>query len=580
MPPQDSNTSKINTPSTGANVPDDKELREDWNKLSHEDKDRYFSSLPAKDQAEFAWRVGLFDSKLPINVSAPLKSGSIPWMKQKAYALTDWVANQLPTVGGVAGGVVGGAIGEAADVFGGGVPGAIAGSGAGGGMGDAARQFIQHKTGYDQFEDPATKTIGARTLTAAKQAGGQAAGEATGQLLGTWMRPTLERSLAKLYHAGGIGYGDGMGEGRLKTVINDLIAQEKMPGGKSTTVKDLVNLIGETKKDIGARADAALSAPVTVGNHTIPLRDVAPNPTDISNLIKRFATKDPGIVKRASLAGSDPSVTAAKKYMQMVKDRALTFEQHPWTYGELATERMRINRELEDYYSMTPGEKQNFLKENPLFEVDKAIAEHIRNVTYPEMDKAANLPLGTTAKLQTKRGVLIGMDNEVRKTLGTLQDKTVKAQGEGIVDKVSPSMYLTSEGKPGGSFHRIQRLLHTPNGVASADKKVSQAFGHAPLTKVRKGLSSVPGMQIMDLPLRELSNPDYKDPDKKDDGTPDPQSSVAKPRELMEKAKQLNPAANGQVAYTHYAVNPQTQHRIGSHSGQEWFDVETGQQVA
>jgi len=57
-------------------------------------------------------------------------------------------------------------------------------------------------------------------------------------------------------------------------------------------------------------------------------------------------------------------------------------------------------------------------------------------------------------------------------------------------------------------------------------------------------------------------------------------SSVSKPKDLIEKAKQLNPTANGQTAYTHYAVNPATGHRIGSRSGREWFDVQTGARVA
>ena len=50
--------------------------------------------------------------------------------------------------------------------------------------------------------------------------------------------------------------------------------------------------------------------------------------------------------------------------------------------------------------------------------------------------------------------------------------------------------------------------------------------------------------------------------------TPGPQSSV-KP-----------PAAQGQVAYNHIAVNPVNGHRIGSSDGITWRDIQTGQQVA
>lgn len=56
-------------------------------------------------------------------------------------------------------------------------------------------------------------------------------------------------------------------------------------------------------------------------------------------------------------------------------------------------------------------------------------------------------------------------------------------------------------------------------------------------------------------------------------------SSVATPQELRNKAKQLNPSAQGQVSYNHNAVNPRTGHLIGSHDGTSWYDHQTGAQV-
>lgn len=526
-------------------------------------------------------------SKEPVNFSAPLTRGSIPWMKEKAHQFLNWTVNQIPTVEAAGTGFAGGLIGEAVEPAGGGIPGAVAGAGIGGAHGAHDRQRVIDAFNLDPYAKP--KTMREQLGDMTKEGLYQAGAELVGAGIGKAMRPALESSLAKLYSAGGIDYGEGTGEGRLKTVAEDLMKSEKA-SGKAVTVKDFIDVIGKAKDDTGKIADAALSAPVNVGGRTVLLRDMSPNPTPLANLIKGFATKDAGLVKRASLAGTDRSVTAAKKYMQMIKDRALTFEQKPWTYGELARERMRINQELSDFYGMTPGEKQAFLKANPLFEVDKAIADHIRDVSYPEMDKAAGFAKGTTKKLQEKRGILMQMDTEVRKNLNKLQNKTVQAQGEGFVDKVSPSGYLTSEGKPGASLHRVQRLVHTPNGIASANKKVSQAFGHAPLTVARKNIASPAGSkelgnQILTMPLQILINPPWKkfEPTPKpsdDEATPEPQSSVATPKELIDRAKQFNPAAQGQVAYNHVAVNPVNGHRIGSHDGNSWYDHATGEQVA
>ena len=58
------------------------------------------------------------------------------------------------------------------------------------------------------------------------------------------------------------------------------------------------------------------------------------------------------------------------------------------------------------------------------------------------------------------------------------------------------------------------------------------------------------------------------------------QSSAAPgPKELLQKAKGLNPVAQGQTAFNHVAVNPATGHRIGS-NGNGWFDIQTGAKVA
>jgi hypothetical protein len=51
---------------------------------------------------------------------------------------------------------------------------------------------------------------------------------------------------------------------------------------------------------------------------------------------------------------------------------------------------------------------------------------------------------------------------------------------------------------------------------------------------------------------------------------PGPQSSITPP---------VSPAAQGQVAYAHTAVNPETGHRVVSRDGRIWIDPNTGQQV-
>ena len=69
-----------------------------------------------------------------------------------------------------------------------------------------------------------------------------------------------------------------------------------------------------------------------------------------------------------------------------------------------------------------------------------------------------------------------------------------------------------------------------------------------------------------------LSTRPTRKPPAKSDDSDGPQSSVAPtstPKELMEKAKRMAPAGQGQVAYNHLAVNPKTGHRIASADGKQ-----------
>lgn len=571
-----------NAPDTPAPKDDFAPIRDHFNSAPEEEQKSFLGKLSAEDRVDFATKMGWFGHAS--SVSAPPKTGSIDWMKEKAQNFLTWSANQLPTVGGVGGGIGGAAIGGASTAGAGGeFPGAVIGAAAGGGAGEVARQYILHKQGYDKYDDPASKTLGKRALGVAAEAGGQAAGEIVGQGLGKLLRPTLERSLAKLYYAGGIKYGNALGKGDLETVIHDLIATEKSGAGKATTVGDLLGVIKQTKDDIGRKVDLQLALPINQNGRTVMLGQAHANSTPIVNAINSMATADPSIVKEAHLnpAGKEAA------YLEHIRKEALKFSQTPWTYQELTSKRIRLNNELEPLYTLPPGEQRKYLLENPNLAVAKAQADAIRDVIYPKMDLLSGKPMGTTAEMQGKRGSLMSIENQVNEHLSKLKTNARQAKGAPPMEKVNVSTYGTTGGKPGLAFHRLTGLVHTPDPESKANRQVAKAFVHGVGPNIRKVLSTKPGQELMSLPvrllakpLRELVNP-TQDDDKK---TPEPQSSSVtppSPKELMEKAKHINnPAATGQVAYAHTAVNPQNGHRIGSHDGQTWFDHVTGSQVA
>lgn len=592
MPPQDSNKPDKSTPAipqASGSAPltvksglsdENKAMREDWNKLSKAKQNSYFDSLPVKDRDEFAMRIGLY-GPIQTTIGPGPKTGSIPWMKEKAGQILAFGANQLPTIGGVSGGLSGGAIGTAIAPESGVAPvtGAVIGSGVGGGIGEGVRQKIFDLTGANDFEDPETKTWGARFKSMAKEGAGQAAGELLGQGSGKVLRLTLERSLAKLYYAGGLKYGDPLGGGDMEKVIHDVMATEKA-GSKATTVGDLLGVIKQTKKDIGNEVDVQMVQGIRQNGQVVPLGKAHADTTPVVNAVNSLLTADPSIVKRAAIdkAGKEEA------FLRRVKKEALAFQQHLWTYEELTSERIRLNNELAPLYTLPPGEQRVYLLDHPDLAIKKKMAEAIRDVIYPQMDSVANWPKGTTALLQNKRGALMSLENQVTEHLSDIMTKARQAKGAPLTEKTNISSYGTSAGKPGFAIHRLTGIVHTPNPEFKADKKVAQAFGNTVGSKARLFFASPAGSpalgnELLSMPLRELVNPSQPKKPEDQDAPVGPQSSVARPKELIEKAKRLNPSAQGQTAYAHTAVNPQTGHKIGS-NGNGWYDIQTGAKVA
>ena len=527
------------------------------------------------------------------------------WMKQKALGLLNWGQENLSNIAGPfgahAGRIAGAAIGEyVAPESGpigpefGGYAGEVSGASIAGAGAEAVRQGLEHVEGVDKYNEPWRNTWAERRRRIIHAGIDQAIAQGVGIGIGKALRPTLDRSIKNLYDAGKLEYGNPLRKGTLESVIDDIEKTERVgakAGKPAVTVRDLYDNITGLKKEIDTEVSSKMSLPINQGGKIVPLKDATPNPIPLVDLINDFSKKDI-IVHRASLSGADPKITAARKYQQMVKDRALYFQQPGWTYGRLSAERQAINDELYRYYKMDDAGKEQFLKDHPLFEIDKAIAKYIRDVTYPAMDTLSGQPIGTTAGLQLKSGSLKDLKSQLLDNM----EKIYTESRQGATNGMNIGGYATPSGV-GVGLHRLPMKLGANDVERQANTKVSRAFGHSFDAWSRKKAttpfgSEVWGDNILSLPVRALigyrdsgilsTRPNRKPPAKSDDSD-GPQSSVAPtstPKELMEKAKRLAPAGQGQVAYNHLAVNPKTGHRIASADGKQWYDAQTGQQVA
>jgi hypothetical protein len=460
-----------------------KSLADQWSGLSQDQRDQVLKQLSPAETEQLAGQLGWF--RHPATVSGGPAPGSIGWLKEKAMTLRDKAIKELPTVGGIAGGLLG--AGAGAETGPGAIGTAALGAAAGGGLGEDARQAL---TEHFHHED-ARMTAGQSAKGIAGQAVWQGASEAAGQALGKALRPTLERAVNKLYYAGNLGPHE-----EIEPVMDEILRTERMPGNNASTVGGFVDVLNKTKGRIGQEVDMSMRQLVPSGGKMVPLASVETVPAQVSNRLMQLTTAHP----------SEIELNPAK--MRMLRQRALLY-QKPRSFGWLNDRRIVLNNHLQPFYSIAnPADKARFLFEHPELEADKAETDALRDAVYPAMDKAAKKPAGYFENLQRKRGAIMAVDKAVMRNLDELTARTKRAKGAPALEKAGVSAYGTASGKPGFSVHRLTGLVHTPNPLASANKRVASAFGHTAGSKIAKGLSSPAGMDILSLPLRLLATPD------------------------------------------------------------------------
>ena len=504
---------RANTPKTPEKEPD---LKEIWGKMTTRQQREFLQrpDLTAKDLMYLDETLGIRKNPTGTTVSATPPLFSLAGLKEKARDLGMKVANQLPTAGGMLGGFAaqGGTV-EAGPVS---VAAEPVGSAFGGAVGEVGRQAITHALGQD---DP-DYTWSQRGKDVLSEAAGQGASELMFSKLAKAFKPTMSKSIDKLVSAGELGSQDTKG---LESVMGDLVKAEKIPGNKVLTMKDFHDLLTTSKREIGNQVDIAMQQPVMRNGRQVPLRDAEATTNPIFNRIHDLLNAHP------SEAPGAVGENRVKK--KAIENRALQYA-IPRKFGELTDRRIILNNNLAPLYELPVGERRAYLLAHPSLEIDKAEADAIRDVIYPEMDIASGHPVGTTEALQKKRGAIISLENTFEQQIGKLHAKTREIAGAPAWERGNISTYATSSGKPGFAFHRIAATVHTPNPEAQATAKVARAFGHKATSKAAKAAWSPAGKEILSMPIREwLQNsitpkPPEKDEDTQPDAAPGPSSSV------------------------------------------------------
>jgi hypothetical protein len=523
-------------------------VKELWESMSEHERTDALKDMDPLLVEQLSNEVGLYKYHPEATVRAQPSLLTLEGIKQRANTLLIKGAQYLPTAGGLVGGYGAGlATAEVGPEVA--IPAKAGGSAFGGGIGEAERQLIEHVTGYEAPD----YTWGQRAKDVAIRAGEQGAAEIIAGKLSSVMRPTFETSIDKIVSIGALSGSSKLGAVETKSlenVMQDLINTEKA-GNKVVTIGDFSNLLETAKREIGNKVDLAMQQPVMRNGKQIPLRDAEANTNPIANRIKNLLTAHPSEAPGA--VGDNPTklTNIRKRAMQYAKPR---------TYGELTDRRIVLNNELSGFYNLPASEQRAYLLQHPEIEIDKAEADAIRDIIYPEMDIASGHEIGTTKALQEKRGALITLSKAFDKRLGIpaqLHAKSREIAGTPFWKRGNISTYGTTSGRPGMAVHRLGSLMVKPDPEREASTQVARAFGNKTSTKVAKALttpfgSKELGTQVMSLPLRALVIPSAPAEKEQDDATPEnqqkdtpqgttgPQSSIpSNPKDMMAKANEL-----------------------------------------
>lgn len=420
------------------------------------------------------------------SVGASPAVGSFPWLKSQFMTLRDKAVNQLPTVGGVVGGLLG---------AGGGIesgPGALltgtAGAAAGGGLGETVRQALtEHFHPEDKKMTPKEAATGIGKA-AAEQGGSEMVGRGVGNIL----RPAT--AVDKLSFVGD------MHPKAVQQAFDELQKTEGIPGNKVLTVGDYMNVLKGTKKRLSDEVKGALTAKVRQPQGSFPLGATQADTSKIADAIYDLMGKHP----------SDATWNTAK--LKAWNERASQWLSQPHSFSDVFDRRQVLNEELHKFESLTPGEKALYASQHPNLALDKAEADAIRDLVYPQMDAAAGKPQGYFRDLQRKYGSVIETERNTQANLRRLEAKGAVARGGPVSERVGASSYMTPGGKPGFSLHRVHGLLSSPEPEKKLSSAAKSAFGHSARTKVGQVLSSNPSIELMSMPLREFFAPEEPQP--------------------------------------------------------------------
>ena len=310
-----------------------------------------------------------------------------------------------------------------------------------------------------------------------------AAGELAGPML---LTHTLSRLLftpagmaAKLTRGTG-----GMAED-IEPTLNDLraVTREVNPKtgakfGTPSTVGEFVDQVSAAENKLNKEYANAL------GPHASSPGPITPNGTfPVSDAILKLLDK---------VGDTTPEDKAARAY---IKKTAALF-QKPLTLDELNRQRIAANGRLYSFENKSDVAQYAASGANSGTAVDRAIANTVRDVVYPEMDRLTGKPPGYFRDLQNRVGNLFRLQSDAKQFGTAVHQKSMVERGSTPLERLRPGGAVSMRGGIHGYISNIPALFKAPDPEAEANAAVRSGYG------LRQRLQPPP--EVMSVPLSAL----------------------------------------------------------------------------
>jgi len=253
---------------------------------------------------------------------------------------------------------------------------------------------------------------------------------------------------------------------------------------------------GAYPEDINvAKADLESAAKTGKPKTAAELRDLTrtaldKNTSEFSQALQPVANKKvvPTAIADAIRKKVTPEMMMDPEGRRMAKElrsQAKTYDK-PWTLRDLYQRKQRYDAEGTGYFKKSETGKTAVQKTNVDEMVENAVREGVKDLVYPELDKAANKPSGYFRDLQMRQSSLLKIKDAANTTVKELGKKEAMIKGaplrQKIAQRVSGYVHPMS-GRGGLSLHRLTEPVGLTE-LSAADSAARSAFKTHPIEDV------------------------------------------------------------------------------------------------